>query len=421
MSGEDVVIVGGGLAGLCCARSLREAGISFLLLDAADRVGGRVRTDIVEGFQLDRGFQALLLAYPEARRVLNYRALHLRPFYPGVLLRSMGRFHRLSDPRRRPLQALRSLHARVATYGDKVHIGQLRRSAHRGSIEELLARPETTTLELLHSYGFSEQVIDRFFRPFVAEVFLDPDMVTSSRLFEFLLRMFSLDVAALPAAGMEAIPRQIAAALPVEAVRVEARVAAVDRSRVSLATGESIPARAVVVATDGVEAARLIEGLPPLTCRSVTCLYFAADESPIDEAIIALDGESGAETAGPVNNLCVLTAVAPSYGPPGAALISATVLRGQEKDDAALEAAVREQLVGWFGAVVRSWRHLRTYRIPDAIPDQRPPALTEERSRVAVRPGLYVCGDHRDTASINGAMASGRRAAEAVIRELRGG
>ena len=179
-----------------------------------------------------------------------------------------------------------------------------------------------------------------------------------------------------------------------------------------LESGETIGADAVVIATEGPEAARLA-ALPVPGSRPVTCLYFAAERAPIAEPLLVLDGDG----TGPVNNLCFPTQVAPGYGPAGATLVSASVVGGAAGDagDAALEAAVRKQMAGWFGDEVRGWRHLRTYHIRHAQPEQRPGALEPVERAVRLESGLFVCGDHRDTASLHGAMLSGRRAAEAIL------
>jgi phytoene dehydrogenase-like protein len=222
----------------------------------------------------------------------------------------------------------------------------------------------------------------------------------------------------LPSAGMRAIPDQMAVRLPGGTVRLGARVAAVSPREARLDSGETIAADAVVVATEGPEAARLA-GTPSPGSLPVTCLYFAAERAPLEEPILVLDGDGG----GPVNNLCVPSRVAPSYAPPGAALVSASVVGGAAGDavETALEAAVRRQLEGWFGPQVRGWRHLRTYRVRHAQPEQRPGTLEPVERPVRLDGGLFVCGDHRDTASLHGAMLSGRRAAEAVLGAPRAG
>ncbi len=408
---SDVLIVGAGLAGLCCARHALAHGLSCQILEASDAVGGRVRTDHVNGFQLDRGFQVLLTAYPETQRVLDYTSLKLHPFYPGALVYYNRQFHRVADPWRRPLDAIGGLFTPIGTLSDKLRIARVRHRARTGSLSELFYRPEQTTLEMLKNAGFSAAMIERFFRPFFGGIFLEPDLHTSSRMFEFVFRMFSSGDTALPADGMGAIPHQLLAQLPPETVRLHTRVHSVHAGGVSLPSGETIEARAVVVATDGPEAARLLPVLEPPPSRPVTCLYFAAETAPITEPILVLNGDG----QGPVNNLCVPSALTPTYAPPDAALISATVLEDAGRDDAALDDAVRTQLQGWFGDVVQRWQLLRTYRIAHALPEQIPPAGTVSQRPVRLETGLFVCGDHRDSASIHGAMVSGRRAAEAII------
>ncbi|MEM9109147.1 MAG: NAD(P)/FAD-dependent oxidoreductase [Planctomycetota bacterium] len=409
----DVVIIGAGLAGLCCARRLNQAGLNFLILDSADGVGGRIRTDDVEGFRLDRGFQVFSTAYPEAKMVLDYKALELHSFEPGALVRYGGVFHQLTDPWRRPLRGFRSVISPIGTLADKLRVARLRSRVLRGSVADQFATPETTTLKALQQDGFTDSMIERFFRPFLGGIFLDPELQASSRMFNFVFRMFSSGDATLPAEGMEAIPRQIALGLPPESIRLNARVAGLQNRSVSLESGESIQARAVVVATESPVSAELLgESISPGS-QGVTCLYFATDRPPINQPILVLNGEGH----GPVNNLCVPSLLVPC-APEGRHLVSATVLGIPAQDDATLEREVREHLASWFGTEVNSWQILRTYRIPHALPRQRPPALSTPERPVRLQDGLYVCGDHRDNASINGAMVSGRRAAESILEEF---
>jgi phytoene dehydrogenase-like protein len=278
----------------------------------------------------------------------------------------------------------------------------------------LYERPEISTREMLSQEGFSDRIIDSFFRPFLGGVFLDPELETSSRMFEFVFRMFASGDAALPSEGIEAIPRQLAEALPEGTIRTGAEVEFVSARRIRLAGGDEIEAAAVVLATDAPVLARLVGDPPPPPARGVTCLYFAAPEPPWEDPILMLNGEA----RGPVNNLAVLSQAAPRYAPSGQSLISATVLGIPRAADASLEAEVRDQLRDWFGTQVDRWRWLRTYRIAYALPDQRPPALSPVRKPARRDDGLFVCGDHRNTASLQGAMVSGRRAAQAVIEQL---
>jgi phytoene dehydrogenase-like protein len=368
---------------------------------------------LVEGFHLDRGFQVFLTSYPEAKRILDYESLQLKPFLPGALVRYDGRFHELTDPWRRPVAAVRSLSSPIGTFADKLRVASLRRHSLRGSIEDRFRDPETTTLQRLEQSGFSTSMIDRFFKPFLGGVFLDSELRTSSRMLHFVFRMFSTGEACLPAEGMEAIPRQLVSKLPPECIRLGVKVAQVQSGKVTLASGEEVRAKAVVVATEGPAAAELLGETIPSSGQGVTCLYFSAPRPAIDKPILVLNGDG----RGPINNLCFPTIAAPSYGSSDRSLVSVTTLKITSDRDQH-QAEVVKQLMEWFGSSVRDWTHLRTYSIPYALPSQIPPALSTPERLVRWQSGIYVCGDHRDNASIQGAMVSGRRAAEAVMQDL---
>ena len=415
MPTHDVLIVGAGLAGLCCARELHRHGVSLKVVEGSDGIGGRVRTDEVDGFLLDRGFQVLLTAYPEAQRVLDYDALDLRSFYDGALVRFDGGFHRVADPLREPLAAPQTAFSPVGTFADKLRVLKLRQGVRSPDLDALWARPEIPTrAALTDRYGFSDVMLQRFFRPFLGGILLDRDLGTSSRAFEFYFRMFTEGETAVPARGMQQIPEQLAAALPDHAIQLNTRVQrAVPRS-ITLEHGGTVEAEAVVVATDGPELAYLIDGFDPPASRSVLCLYFAAAEPPHGDPILVLDGEGD----GPVNNLTVMSTVSPYYAPAGQSLVSVSVVGNPSQPDAEVETRVRAHLRRWYGDAVDAWRHLKTYRILHAQPAQPPPALTPPERPARLADGLYVAGDHRTNASINGAMISGRRAAHAVLEDL---
>lgn len=431
----EVIVVGAGLAGLACARTLHRAGVAVQVLEAADDVGGRVRTDVVDGFRLDRGFQVLLTAYPEARAAFDYAALDLRRFRPGSIVRRDGRFHRLGDPWRDPASALGTVFADVGSLADKLRIAKLRAELSSVPLEAVLARPETSTLDALRRRGFSDVMIDAFFRPLLGGVMLDRGLGASSRMFEFVFQMMGAGDVAVPALGMGALPRQLAAALPAGALRLETAVAGVERGRVGLRGGETLAAPAIVVATEGHAAHGLLgTAVKDPGERSVFALHFAARRPPVDEPMLVLDGDG----QGPVNNVAPISLVAPTYAPPGQHLVTASVLSdaaaafgldaGTEPafvagathlgPAARLIDAAREQMREWFGSPVRDWRLLRLDRIPAAQPRQAPGALEPALRPVALGDGLFVCGDHRETASIQGALHSGRRAAEAVLGHL---
>jgi phytoene dehydrogenase-like protein len=408
-----VVVVGAGLAGLACARTLARAGVGVHLLEASDRPGGRVRTELVDGFRIDRGFQVLFTAYPEARRVLDLDALQLRSFSPGAQVFRAGKFHTVSDPFRRPLEAGRTMAAPLGSFWDKLRVVKLRAHATSGSLEELFARPHESTHDRLHRLEFSPEFVEGFFRPFLGGVFLEHELATSSRRLEFVLRMLALGDAAVPALGMGELAIQLARQLPEGTLKTETPVARVHPQLVELESGGPIEAAAVVVATDGVTAARLVPAFIAPHTLGVTAFSFEASEPPLRGPWLLLDGEN----RGPVNHAAVLTEVAPEYAPRGRALVSASVL-GAHPDVVALELGVRAQLRSWFGKAVDGWRLLRADVVHDALPAEPPSALEPAQRPVRTPAGVTVCGDHRDNASIDGALTSGRRAAESVLSHL---
>ncbi len=414
MSDPETIIVGGGLAGLSCAQRLNEAGKSTQILEASDQVGGRARTDKVDGFLLDRGFQVLLTAYPAAKRLLDYEKLDLRRFEPGALVRYQGKFHRFADPWRRPRHFLATALSPIATIGDKLRVARLKRRVCHGSLEQLYQLPETTTDARLRDEGFSNRIIEHFFRPFLGGVFLEAELQTSSRMFDFVFRMFAEGEAALPAQGMGQMARQVSDTLPAETIKTNARVKNIVKNLVKLESGEALTAENIVVASDAPAAARMLGDRSLTNWHQVTCVYFAADQPPIEEPILVLNGEK----AGPINNLCVPSQVAQSYAPNGQSLVSVSVLGIHNSGaDGSMLNRVVQQLVEWFGDGVKDWRHLKTYEIPLALPDQSPPALTPVSKPSKREEGIYLCGDYLDTASIQGAIVSGQRAADCILNQ----
>ena len=397
----DVVVVGAGLAGLACARHLTAAGVQVTVREAEPEVGGRARTDEVDGLLLDRGFQVHNTGYPEAARVLDHAALDLHAFAPGALVRIGDRLHRVGDPRRVPAWAPSTVRAPIGSLADKARIARSAVFAGLAPPARLLARPETTTAQALRDRGFSPTVIDRFLRPFLSGVFLEDRLDTSSRFFDLVWRSFARGAQCLPASGIRALPRQLADRLPDGTVQLSRPV-----RRVAPGRADDARVRAVVVATDPPGAGRLLD-LPVPRMHGVTTHYHLAPDPPVREPAIVLDGER----SGPVVNTVVLTNAVPSYAP-GRHLVSSSVVSGD-----AAEPAVRAHLARLYDVDTRSWQHVARYDVREALPDQSPPMGTFRRP-VRLRTGLYVCGDSRDSASIQGALVSGRRAATAVLQDL---
>ena len=419
---SPIIVIGAGLAGLTCARVLHDAGEPVIVIEAADAVGGRIRTDVInqpEGpYRIDRGFQVYLTAYPDAAQWLDSRALEIGTLTPGAMIRVDGAFDRMDDPWRSPRAALAALTALATgsplmTRGDVVALGALDTELRRASADAIWSAPEESTESLLRGAGISDRAIDRFFRPFFGGVFLDRALTTSARKFRFLYQMFAKGHAALPRAGMQAIPDQLARPLPESALRIGTPVTALDGTRVTLASGEVLDASRVVLATDAHSARSLQPALPATAWSSTISVSFSCAEPPTDEAMLYLDGDG----TGPVNHVAVLSNVQPSYAPAGRALISCTIVEPAASRLTDVESAVRDQMREWFGETVESWTHLRTDTIRHALPQEASGTLDPPQRPITTDdPAIVRAGDSLDNASINGAIVSGRRAAEYLLQ-----
>ncbi|MBX3308534.1 MAG: FAD-dependent oxidoreductase [Nitrospira sp.] len=412
-STPNVLIIGAGLAGLACARRLTNAGFRCTVLEASDGIGGRVRTDRVEGFQLDRGFQVFLAGYPEARATLDYPTLELRPFHAGALIRHDGRFHVMSDPFRRPQDLPQMLRSPIGSFADKFRMLRMRRDALQQRLCSVMRNPIRPTHDVFQTYAFSDAIVRHFFRPFLSGVFLETELNTPCWIFEVVWAAFCRGVTALPRDGMGAIAQQLAATLAPGTVRLNKAVQRIQGSSVVLESGESLTVDVLVVATDDATAARLRgEDKPIAPARGSVTVYFDASAAPQRGPWLMVNGDGD----GLVRTVCVLSEAAPSYAPAGRALISVTA---SEQIDlyGDISQAVRRQLESWFGSQVNEWRHLRTDRIQRALPplDALPPGNRTTSPRLAA--GLYLCGDYRESGTLDGALASGRKAAETILAD----
>ncbi|AZM87191.1 FAD-dependent oxidoreductase [Streptomyces sp. W1SF4] len=403
---HDVVVVGAGAAGLACAADLGAAGLDVRLLEAEESVGGRVRTDRVNGFITDRGFQVFNTGYPQVRRRLDLPALFLRPFTPGVLVHTDAGRLRLTDPTRRPRDGIGLLTGRRVKPRDLLAFGALSARAMLSPASRLRARPDVTTRTALAEAGFSEDFVETFFRPFLSGVFLEDSLETSARFFHLVWRSMLRGTLCLPRDGIGAVPAQLAAGLPPGVLLTSSPVTELGPRGVVLGSGE-LRARAVVVATGAGAAARLLPGLAPPRERIVTTLYHAVERSPLPEPTLMVDSRRR------FLNSCVLTEVQPGYSSDRRSLVSTSVLGTPGPVE---EAAVLKALAEAYGTDTGTWEPVHRVTVRGALPAMAPPLLLSRTSRFA--PGRYVCGDHRATGSLQGALASGSRAAREVIADL---
>lgn len=414
------------MAGLACAVRLKAAGIDALLLDGSDGVGGRVRTDLVDGFRLDRGFQILLTAYPEAQRLLRYDDLDLARFRSGALIHypqaNAGKpWLTLLNPFQEPLSVFQTLASPIGTLADKLRIVELLRQTQSLPVDELFQQMPTTTLQRLHNLGFSDRIIDLFFRPFFGGVFLEDALTTSSTFFDFCFRMFFSGDAAVPALGIGELANQLARRLSPEQIQLNSPVAQLDGTRVVLADGRTIQAETIVLAVDPASAARLLNRPAPgsLAFNHTTCTYFAAPASwqlpnDLPKKMLMLNPRRSSA----VHNMTIVSDIAPTYAPAGQRLISVSTQGLETVDEASLTDRIRRELTDWFGEGVQQWHHLRTYHIPQALPAYSPasPGAGTTHQPLKLADGLYQCGDQSAYPSLNAALQTGRLVAEQILR-----
>ncbi len=413
----DVIIIGGGLSGLTAANYLHRRGFSIQLLEAGGRVGGRVKTEEKDGFLLDRGFQVLATAYPEAKALLDYEQLQLRHFLPGaVLLQADGSRDRIGDPLRDWGSLIPTLMAKAGGLGSKLNILGLRNRLKRQGLSEIFAAEEKPAMEALREeYGFDEQLISRFFQPFYSGIFLEKELCTSRRMFDFVFRMFAEGDVAVPNGGMEAIPRQLAGKLPGDVVKTNCRAERIEGNKVFAADGAAFEGRAILLAT---EATGLVRQYAPDTeqaCRSTTHLHFTAPAPPLRRPLIALNTLPG----GLANSLVVMSQVAEGYAPQGQHLISVSITGKADKKGEGLAGQVKEEMRRWFGAPAEAWRLLDERVIEYALPARQNVRHDIDPAELRIGERLFRCGDHLLNGSINGAMRSGRLAAEAIGAALK--
>lgn len=405
-----ITIIGAGVAGLTCAKHLKDRGIEALVLEASDAVGGRVRTDRVEGFLLDRGFQVFLTSYPEARKILDYERLKLQILPSGARVRSGGEFFTMPNPLKDFSKAPQALFSPVGGFFDKFNILRLNfATAGAGEPDEVAAAADSeTTLAFLKDYGYSDQIIERFFVPFFRGVFLERDLRTRAGFFKFLYKHFAAGDVAVPEKGMQAIPEQIAAHLAPGQIRLDAPVRGIENTTVYLENGERIEAEKIIIATDARRAARLLgEKEAPIRFNSTACLYFAADaEIKIDDEPYLMINANKGEL---IDHVFVASKAAASYAPAGKTLVSVNVVGSEKISAGGLEEKALAELSGWFGGRT-DWRHLKTYRIEDALPEYFPDSPAGFDLKLSEK--LFRCGDYAAYPSLNAAMKTGREVAE---------
>ncbi|MCC4213000.1 NAD(P)/FAD-dependent oxidoreductase [Leeuwenhoekiella parthenopeia] len=411
---KPIFIVGAGVSGLVAARVLENHGYSPIVIEAGDRAGGRVKTDIVEGYQLDQGFQVMLDAYPKAQEYLNYDKLDLQKLIPGAILFNNGKRKVLGDPTRELSMALPTMLSSVGSFSDKLKVLKLNFKLRKKSLEAVFASEEKTTLQYLKDYGFSEGMINGFFKPFFTGIYLEDRLQTSSRMFEFVFKMFGEGAAVIPRGGIEAISRQLQDRLIQTEFRFNTRVKQVTQDAVTLEDGSVHQSLGTIIAT---EAGDLVANLnqQQLPWKSVDNLYFEVKGAPVyNKPIIGLFNAK--DTL--VNNIHYATNIAThSEGRYG--LLSVSVVKEHEYSEEKLVERVQEELAKH--AKIKNTRFLKRYRIKKALPQLDNLRYEMAPSETQLINGIFLAGDQQLNGSLNAAMMAGERAALGLIQTIEGG
>ncbi|EAZ83146.1 NAD(P)/FAD-dependent oxidoreductase [Algoriphagus machipongonensis] len=409
MENQKIYIIGAGLSGLVAALELEKGGFSPIILEASSEIGGRVKTDHEDGFLLDRGFQVLLTAYPEVKKYLDLPALNLKTFEPGAVVFDKKDSYIISDPLRNPLKVLGMAFSRVGSFLDKVKMFSLTQQLKKKSIEEIFQEPSIPTWQYLKKYGFSDQIISNFFKPFFRGIFLEKQLNTSSRMFEFVFKMFSQGHAAIPEKGMGEIPAMLRKQLGRTQIFFNSPVDKVERNTIKLKNGEVLEADRILICTQPDQVMEQLQGQFPKT-KSVITLYFSLQNSFMARPMLGLVPNEGHL----INNLVFMDDVSESYSTNGRALLSITVLES-DLDEKSLIKAVQEELEQYSGVKADYFKFVKSYYIKHAIPTVDDMKASIPITECKLTDHVFLGGDYLLNGSINAAMTSGRLVAESVM------
>lgn len=407
----DVAIVGAGIAGLTAAKVLTEAGKNVLLIEKSDGVGGRVRTDEVDGFLLDRGFQVMLTAYPDCKEMLNYQKLNFKPFKPGAIILRENRMNIVADPFREPALFLKTIVSPVGSLKDKLMMLALRLKLESSSLEHIFAAEEKTTLTYLRDYGFSERFIQLFFKPFFSGIFLENALQTSSNMFKYVFKMFSEGNGALPAKGMGMISKQLAKNILPSHIKLNETISHIDGKVLISETGNEYFAHKIILATAADVLPKPYQHVAKTESNAAVTYYFKAKEIARADDHIALNAQPNDFS----NNIAFVSKVAPGYAPEGQSLVSVNI-KSHDLNHLPDEHQIKAELKKWYREA-DSWQFLKSYVIPYALPKDLTVKNNISPAEIRLNDHCYLCGDHLLNGSINAALKSGKIAAQAVLSE----
>jgi protoporphyrinogen oxidase len=406
-----IYIIGAGVSGLVASKVLEDHGYKSMIIEATDRVGGRVKTDVIDGYQLDHGFQVLLTAYPSAQKYLNFEALELQHFLPGAAIFSDGNHKTIGDPLRNISLFFPTLFSGIGKFSDKLKILKLNSLLKKTTLAEIFDKSEKTTLQYLIDFGFSKEIIFKFFKPFFSGIFLEPELETSSRMFEFVYKMFGEGFATLPKGGIEAIPKQLKSNLKHSKFQFNTNVKSVEDGKIILDNGTELESDFTIIAT---ESSKLVGNLKKKETKWKSCdtLYFETNTMTIRKPIIGLIAESDAL----INNIFYHSSIL-SKSTGRKQLLSVTVVKQHNLSKEALKIRVQKELQDYCG--IDSCIFIKHYAIPNALPDLEGIKYEMLPAEIELTNSIFLAGDTQLNGSLNAAMISGEKAALNVIENLK--
>lgn len=409
MNEEKIYIIGAGISGLVAAIELEKAGYSPIILEASEGIGGRMKTNEIDGFLLDHGFQVLLTAYPEAKKYLDFAALNLKYFEPGAVIFGADKTFVISDPLRNPLKVVSMAFSHIGSFLDKVKMFNLTQMLKNKKIEEIFTNPSIPTHQYLLDFGFTDQFISNFFKPFFRGIFLEKDLNTSSRMFEFVFKMFSQGRGAVPEKGMIQIPNMLRQQLKSTEIIFASKVTAIQGTEIQLEGGETIHADRLIIATQPDKFMKQLEGQFAKP-KSVITLYFSLHKSFMSRAMLGLVPRENHL----INNLVFMSDVSAAYSTNGRALLSVSIIDSDLKEKELVK-AVQSELESLTRINAEFFRFVKSYYITYAIPTVEDMKNSIPFTECKIADDVFLAGDYLLNGSINAAMASGRIAAEAVV------
>ncbi|MCC6722111.1 MAG: FAD-dependent oxidoreductase [Bacteroidia bacterium] len=413
---KKIIIVGAGIAGLSTGVFLKKTGkFDVLFIEANDRVGGRIKTEKINGYLLDYGFHIFFTANPIAAELLDIEKLDLRYFKSGALIMKNHSYQKFYDPFKHPKYFFKSLFSKIGNLNDKINIVKRRFELTNMSYEKVFDKYEVKTSSILKKRRFSSKIIKNLFNPIFSHFFMENELSTSRRMFEFYLKMLADGNMAIPAKGIEEITKQLFSNFDKSEFMFNTKAVNIEEDRILLENGESLKADAFVIATDynGLYS-KIIKSHIENKQRSITCFYFSANKSPFKEKLICFNANENKI----VSSVAVLSNISQNYAPIGKSLIVATIIDKTNEDENELELKIKDEVSNVFGSQVYDWEKIKCYKIYNAISNQDYVLGKRRENEINPKENIFFCGDHLLNGTIYGAMKSAKNISEMILKNL---